>query len=366
MSDAILPDLIPGVQLIRAPYTRVSIQESLSGKESRVSYWWAPRRKFSLEFPILREINSEASAFLGFLARHFYSLDSFLLRDPDDCVVKNHGFGVGDGTTRFFQLQRTLAEGEVYDRTGGPWVFRSTRTTNHVLYSSDSTKWTTAGDFSLIGACVSPEGIFSAGKFGTGATGGELSISFEDLPEGNSVASFWIRSDDLTSISIEIPLIAYGTISISPTWTRVSFAFENDEEPDGVVTLKTTASSKTFEIWGAQVEAGTSPTRLITTEGVPVSGPHYWPSFVDGFEPIYEIAGDVEIFVDGIPAANYSIEPYGVVAFDEGYAPSEGAALSWSGSYFFRVRLDTDGPELERIFESVYSAGTIDFIEVLP
>ena len=77
---------------------------------------------------------SAAQTVLNHFARTFGQLASFLISDPDDNAVTAHGFGVGDGATTAFQLQR-CSVGYLYDNTGGPWPKTTLLRTNILKYS---------------------------------------------------------------------------------------------------------------------------------------------------------------------------------------------------------------------------------------
>jgi uncharacterized protein (TIGR02217 family) len=85
------------------------VQTSLSGKEWRSTWELAPRYRYKVSFPFLRSTTQpEFQQLAGFFTRHRGSLDSFLFQDPEDSVVTGHAFGVGNGSTTAYQLQRTL------------------------------------------------------------------------------------------------------------------------------------------------------------------------------------------------------------------------------------------------------------------
>lgn len=111
MSNLVFPSTIPGmrIQMSRAP--SYSTQTVFSQSRKRYSSTWEtyPLYAYSLDFELLRSGSQvEFQKLFGFYARHFGGLDSFLFTDDEDNTVTAHPFGVGNGSTTDFQLQRTL------------------------------------------------------------------------------------------------------------------------------------------------------------------------------------------------------------------------------------------------------------------
>jgi hypothetical protein len=162
MSDLVFPSSLAGfgVKVTREPYTDVKVQESLSGRELRSTWWTTPRYRYKVQFPFARTPATfkEFQSLVSFFVQHFGRLDSFLLEDPEDCMVTEHGFGVGDGSTTAFQLQRRL-EGYSWDRTGGPWKTSSKPRTNYCVQSQafDESPWS-ASNLGAYDPVLAPDG----------------------------------------------------------------------------------------------------------------------------------------------------------------------------------------------------------------
>ena len=111
MSNALLPTL-KGMSfpVEKTPIWRTKTQSHVSGKETRLNLWSYPLWQWALRFEVLRSdaANLELQALVGFFNARQGSFDSFLFNDPDDNSVVAQAFGVGDGTTRAFQLNRTF------------------------------------------------------------------------------------------------------------------------------------------------------------------------------------------------------------------------------------------------------------------
>lgn len=94
----------------------VRVDTGVSGKEWRSAWQSVPRYRYGVTVDVLRSdagSRVDAQALWTHFARHYGNLDSFLFTDPDDSTVTAHPFGVSDGTTVKFQLQRTQMVGSV-------------------------------------------------------------------------------------------------------------------------------------------------------------------------------------------------------------------------------------------------------------
>lgn len=86
-------------------------QDALSGKRTRSTLFTYPIRQFEVVFSFLRvdSADQEWQQLEGFINSLLGTINLFGFTDPNDCVVSNQGFGVGDGTTLGpFQLVRGL------------------------------------------------------------------------------------------------------------------------------------------------------------------------------------------------------------------------------------------------------------------
>lgn len=95
----------------------------------------------------------------------------------------------------------------------------------------------------------------------------------------------------------------------------------------------------------------------------------YWPGFSDGYEPIVELNGTPAIYKDTgagpvlqTLTTQYTLPGSGAVQFVA--APAAGALLSWSCSYYRRVRFDMDAVSATRVAQSMWEAKSIQLISV--
>lgn len=110
MADEIFPDL-PGLEIdvFHTPMWKTLVEEAVSGKELRAALTMYPRWQIRVSYSVLRSgAEAEFQAVVGFFNRHRGRWKSFLLLDPKASAETDCIFGVGDGTTRDFQLVRNL------------------------------------------------------------------------------------------------------------------------------------------------------------------------------------------------------------------------------------------------------------------
>lgn len=108
MSTQVFPSL-PGLtySVTRTIEWNTQIQEAISGKETRLGYWSAARYTWTMSFSFLRSNTfSEFQTLWGFLSARKGRFDSFLYSDVEDFSSTGQLLGVGDSTTRNFQLLR--------------------------------------------------------------------------------------------------------------------------------------------------------------------------------------------------------------------------------------------------------------------
>src|SRR5437773_2593488 len=112
MSNLVFPSTLAGVVFAGREEVEddTLVERSLNQRETRSTFSTYPRYRYQYEFNALRSPAAyvEFQKLVGFRARHRGQLDSFLLTDPEDNTVTAMPFGVGDGASTSFQLQRTL------------------------------------------------------------------------------------------------------------------------------------------------------------------------------------------------------------------------------------------------------------------
>jgi uncharacterized protein (TIGR02217 family) len=79
-------------------------------------------------------------------------------------------------------------------------------------------------------------------------------------------------------------------------------------------------------------------------------------------EPVQNLNSAPSIYVNGVLktlTTDYTISSLGVVTFVN--APASSAALTWSGTYYWRVRFLQDSSEFTNFMQQLYSAKKISF-----
>lgn len=74
-------------------------------------------------------------------------------------------------------------------------------------------------------------------------------------------------------------------------------------------------------------------------------------------EPIAGVQGTPTIYVNGTHTTPSSISPSGLVTFSS--APASGAALTWTGQYYYLLRFKDDQIETTQTLSQIYEATTL-------
>ena len=325
MSNLVFPSAFPGLGIkIRSElFEKVATQETQSGRELRSVWALYMRRKYTVEFDAIRGYGSlaEFQEYFTFIARHFGQLDSFLLTDPDDSSVTDCGFGVGDGTTVGFQLQRAMT-GNERDKLG-LWPNGTKPRTNLCPYSADLTQWSTVvtgtgvAPVRIAAAGVAPDGTPTATRIrvdrGTGTTisdrCGVFRAGVTMTPGATYVSSIWLKTADGSTQQVLFGTVSgvYNLLTVTGTWQRFTApvytsdgSLQNVNLIDSRGSTAMTAQVADLLAWGGQCEQGSVPTQYIpTTSAAVTSNPLYWPSLGDGYEPVFDLNGPISVYLDG-------------------------------------------------------------------
>lgn len=111
MSSNVLPSFAGlGFDVTRTPIWDTTVQQSLSGMETRVSRTSYPRWKWELTYNVLRSgiAFGELQQLAGFFNARQGMFDTFLYQDADDNSVTSQQIALGDGTIKNFQLIRSF------------------------------------------------------------------------------------------------------------------------------------------------------------------------------------------------------------------------------------------------------------------
>jgi len=415
MSSLIFPLRAVGA-IIRSkePVTDTRIDTAVSGKEARSTWQSIPRWRYKIGFGSVRsDTRQDYQHLVGHFLKHLGQLDSFLLRDPEDCLSYYQCFGIGDGVTTSFQIQRALL-GKVYDGTGGPWGFTTKPRKNLCLRSNEmgTAPWSTAGGTLTPNTGRPVEGtpaqtantLYDNAGLGyhgiyqdiTLAAYKQHSFSVYVSPiEGYQLqleagaalgkAFFDLNANTATVVSGS-GVQAYITSCVDQMrygWWRCEMIYGSNgaasyshiiNTGQGGVAYYEGHEENQLLLCNAQVEQfhtgavgdGGRATPYIATAGSIVTvNPVHYPLVGDGFEPVFD-AREVYIYKDDTEmtwSTEWTISSTGVITFAT--PPAAGTRLTWEGTYYKRVRFEDPNLSMERIVESMW-ANELSLITVKP
>jgi len=400
MSNQIFPAL-PGIAIgvKRSPVYSTLVQGSISGKETRAAFQSYPRYRFTIPLNFVRKagfsaqtIYDEAATLNAFYMQHRGQWDSFLYPEPYDASDTAMGFGVADGATKIFQLQRR--EPGNYTTVLGTFPVPTVPRTNLCIRSQTIASWTGTNATLANNATGAPDGSVTAGKITDTSTNAQhyASNTVTGLSIGQTyTVSAYVKAGTLgfcyvqlgtsyVNVNLNTGLMdmtsgaPYQITALPNGWYRVSVQrlAAATSEPMLIGAYATTgtfsyagAGTGTIYTWAAQVEPGIVPTEPIVTAAAAVTvSPSYYPG-TDGFEPVTEPAPGINLYINGVLFTNgvdYTIGAGGVVTWT-GY-PAVGAVLTWTGGYYRRCRFEMDEWEMEQIVNMVWGNAQLKLISV--
>jgi len=309
VSNLVFPlSLAGGYVVSRAPVTTTAVQTTQSGKELRSTWSTYPRYKYAVHFDFLRSTSqTEFQQLFTFVARHAGSLDSFLFADPEDSSVTDCGFGVGDGATATFQLQRALT-GYKPDSLG-TWQNGTKPRTNILAHSQQFDAWECSTGVVTCNAVVAPDGSATGARYVSGGSDGWLRQVPTLAPSTTYVFSVWLKVPSGTR-ALNLYFIGPGSVpyqvtscALTTTWQRFSVTGVTVVGGAGACQIGGANSlpvGAEVHLWGAQLEVGAVATQYIpTTTTALTSTPLYWPLMGAGFEPVFDPSGPLSLYVDG-------------------------------------------------------------------
>lgn len=352
MSSLVFPSTLPGlkIEVKRKVSYSSKIQTASSGKELRASWWSTPKYRYSLSFSGLRQDKNgdEAAQLVAFFTQHQGRWDSFLFTDPYESGVTQKQFGTGNGSTVAFQL----VDGgglSVVDLNGTPIIYRTDWQGTQLLYTTPRTNYClNSEDFSAAtwydkvgltitpNAGTAPDGTNKATQIsvaGGGRVFGEPSGS-----AGQYSQSIWVRLISGTP-GITLNLKDRGTDTVRGT--------------TGVITPTTN--------WQRIFVSGTTTIGICRCEFY-LSGTGVVQVYAPQVNPGATATSYIPTTTAAVTVTDYTLSGTGLVTLAT--APVSGATLTWTGSYYRRVRFDSDDQDLDRICDRIWELKSLELISV--
>jgi uncharacterized protein (TIGR02217 family) len=146
------------------------------------------------------------------------------------------------------------------------------------------------------------------------------------------------------------------------------------EMPDdyfvGTLASPTSTTSMPIGVGNGTTTAFQLQRTLVPSGSLPASASRsYFPTIGDGYEPIFVVNNTTppSIFVNTTlktAGTHYNISSSGLVTFTSGNIPTAGQIISWTGSYYWNVRLEKEQYDFQRMLNGVWEAKTINLITV--
>lgn len=371
MSDAVYP-VLPGLSwpVKRTPVWNTRVQTSASGREWRLSMMNTPRYRYVLPYEFLRNeaAFAEYQTLFGFFNARRGSYDTFLFDDLGDNTVSEQPFATANGTTAQFPLVRTFGGfTEPIGASKGPVdLFINGVAVNLLPNASmefDSDADGLADGWSLYSAGTT--GTVSVSRV-TGLYGGYAQqVACSNL--STSTSDLALVYADVADVSARVgtPLTTRCTWKVSAACTlQLWLEFYTGSGTFISQSVHVSVSATVSGSWqallnaGVIVPVGAKVARCVIAMSARVAAPGACAMSIDA----------VEITPGLVSQASYSpitaSVSNGVVTFSQ--APAASAALSWTGSYYWRTRFDTDELTFEQFMQQFWRTGEVRLITVKP
>lgn len=388
MSDAVFPTL-PGVKwnAKRTPIWKTLSEESVSGQDASVALMTYPLRRYTLSYELLRAgALAELEQLEGFFNARRGRHDTWLYNDPDDNAATDQAFGTGNGTQTVFYLARTRGgfTEPVQSLNGVPAIYATGWQGKQRLYSSarinafsrseefDNAAWTKTGLLafgagSVVDAVAAPNGTLTMDYVRQDTANSLHGVSRDYALDGdNYTFSLMLMAGEVSKVRLRMATaglargvsaivdLGAGTINttvhgsaanaagtltdlgggfywvaLSLTGTEETYTFGIDMVQGASTTTFVGDGASGFYLWGAQLEYGLTPTSYIkTTTGA---------KFV----------------------VDWTVSSIGAVTFTT--PPANGAALTWTGAYYWRCKFLQDIAEFDQFMKNLWQLARIEF-----
>jgi hypothetical protein len=392
MSDAVFPTL-PGLKWgsVKTPTWSTKVLTAVSGRETRGSFQSYPRWRFTLAYEFLRGGNgfNELQDLVGFFNQRGGSFDNFLYRDPADYTVADQALGVGDSATAEFRFVRAqggfvepvLAPENMWlylDRgvALGKWRVSHQARTNAFARSEDLTNsyWAKSNTLITGNTANDPAGAATLDLVAEDTANGTHSVYRSMSPIGGAgvkhVISWYVKAAGRTTIYCKPFWSGCGGAEFDLSTGQVS-AVDAGVLSAGIRAL----SGGVYRVWIVVRPSDTTAAalRMYLRQAPGVSG-SYTGDGTSGVhtgwlqhEAIAEEAPEEPTeYIPSVGAAATTV-PAAFTLGEMGYftfavPPGTGVLISWSGTFWFRVRFTHDSTDLEQFLQDLYSAKKVEFI----
>lgn len=343
MSSLLFPTLagISGLDVTRNYVWKTAVQEAISGKTTAVGLRTYPLVHYELVVEMMRNYSSpsELLQLQGLYNAVHGRGDTFLYSDPEFNTVIHQQIGIGDGATANFQTIATFQN----------------QSANLLTWSNGFTvdpPWTTSVCTLSGTSTVSPDGSLDATRVTATGTSGYVASNLGQasvLPLTPYTFSIWVRSISGTQAQTLViqdqtgAVIVAHSIVATTTWQRFSCTgtmLSGSSSAYGLLGGSGGGfnTGDMCEIFGAQLELGTTPSTYVPTTTNGALGPGA-PELIQNFNGLsqYFVNGTLQTF-----GTAYTLSGTGLVTFLPGHIPAANAVITWTGSFYYRCRFDED------------------------
>jgi hypothetical protein len=349
----------------KRPTFSTIVASHVSGREVRDALYANPIWQFELTFNGLDGTldgqygglgASSLQSLMGLYLQCQGQYGSFLYYDPSDYAVSGQAFGIGDGETTTFQLQRSLggfsepitqpftaAAPTLFQLTGAGPAYAPN---NRLQYSSDLTQSKWGKSNATISSGVGDPFGGAAAQTVTATAANAFVDQFVPGSGANYVSSMWVRRrTGAGAVTLSDPAHDGSalTLALTSTWQRFSISGPAASGGNVVSLIDLAVSGDAVDVYGPQLEQS-----LVSTPGP------YFQTLTTAYSggPWITSGGGL---VD--PSA-YTVAN-GAVTFAT--APANGAALAWTGYFAFLCRFDGDALDFEQFMASLWKADSVKF-----
>jgi len=368
MSDAVYPAL-PGLTwpVKRTPVWATRVQTSASGREWRQSLTTTPRYRYVLPYEFLRNeaTYAEFQTLFGFFNARRGSYDTFLFDDLADDTAVLQPVGIGNASQTAFQLVRSLGGNAqpIFDLGPEPVV--------EVAGVPQSNKLAPYGSFETD---TNSDGLadgWTAYSSGTTGTVGYLRIGtsavFGTYKQRVSASGLGTTAADRVGMRRTVSVVG-GRL-----YTASVYAGNVTGTPKLKIYIDWLASGGGFisASESTPITAVGGLSRYFFTATAPaaaVSAVCYFWCESAATVSVMSMDFDGAQFQPGNQVTAFSDV---LVTFANGVAtlsspPASGDAVTWSGTYYWRCRFDTDEMSFEQFMQQFWRTGEVRLITVKP